>query len=426
MLSRGQVFALILFMSGCGFASAPDRNGAHRIRWTYQAPLEVYYGSPALSADESTVYFGTSSGIYGGLQEGYSFFALDTANGQRLWEYPLGAHMVRSSPAVAADGSIYFLVEGPSTPGLPGSNERLLHLSAQGDSLWAFPTNPGLLPSDVGQSCPAIGPDGTVYIAGDSLYAIQPDGTLKWARYWPLCSEEMRNAPVIGADGTVYFVYHNVPLTALDPADGHTLWKCPLGVNDHCLASPAIAADGTIYANTNQGLVYAVSSSGVLRWTFNIASAGFSGWLRSSPAVDVDGTIYFGLNDGSPSSAFFALNPDGTLKWVWEPSGLPSGVPSDHFDIYSSPAIGADGVIYFGQEFGRVYALAPDGSSLWMVETESAITWCSPALAGDGMLFIADLEGNCYGIQTDSAGLKTGAPWPKFRQNSRNTGRVTP
>jgi outer membrane protein assembly factor BamB len=241
-----------------------------------------------------------------------------------------------------------------------------------------------------------------------------------------LCSEEMRNAPVIGADGTVYFVYHNVPLTALDPADGHTLWKCPLGVNDHCLASPAIAADGTIYANTNQGLVYAVSSSGVLRWTFNIASAGFSGWLRSSPAVDVDGTIYFGLNDGSPSSAFFALNPDGTLKWVWEPSGLPSGVPSDHFDIYSSPAIGADGVIYFGQEFGRVYALAPDGSSLWMVETESAITWCSPALAGDGMLFIADLEGNCYGIQTDSAGLKTGAPWPKFRQNSRNTGRVTP
>jgi outer membrane protein assembly factor BamB len=425
MLSRGLVFALILFLSCCGFAPAPDWSGAHRIRWTYQAPLEVYYGSPALSADESTVYFGTSSGLYGGALEGYSFFALETSDGHRLWEYALGTRMVRSSPAVAADGSIYFLVQGSSTPGEPGSNERLYHLSAQGDSLWAYSTNPTLLWGDVGQSCPAIGPDGTVYIAGDSLYAIRSDGTLKWSRGWQL-DEAMRNSPVIGSDGTVYFVYHNVPLTALDPADGHTLWECQLGVNDHCLASPAISADGTIYANTNVGLVYAVSADGKLLWTFNIASAGFAGWLRSSPAVDADGTIYFGLNDGSPSSALFAVNPNGTLKWIFEPSGLPADVPPDHFDIYSSPAIGADGTIYFGQEFGRVYALASDGSFLWMVETESGITWCSPALSGDGRLFIADLEGNCYGIQTDSTGLKAEAPWPKFRRNAQNVGRVIP
>jgi len=423
---RGLVFALMLLTCGCDFAPVPDRRGTRPIRWTYQAPLGIYYGSPALSADGSTVYLGTSSGFYGGDREGYSFFALDTSDGHRLWEYPLGSRMVRSSPAVASDGSLYFLVEGPSTPGVPGSNEGLYHLSAQGDSLWYFPTNPDLLPADIGQSCPAIGPDGTVYIAGDGLYAIRPDGTLKWSRFWSSVWEAMRNSPVVGPDGTIYFVYHNVPLTALEPEDGSTIWELELGINDHCVASPAIAADGTIYANTNVGLVYAVSPAGVLRWTFNIASAGFTGWLRSSPAVDEDGTIYFGLNGGSPSSAFFALNPDRTLKWIFEPSGLPAGVPSDHFDIYSSPAIGSDGVIYFGQEFGRVYALAPDGSFLWMVETESGITWCSPALAGDGRLFIADLAGNCYAIQTESAGLKTTAPWPKFRHDARNTGRVSP
>ena len=227
----------------------------------------------------------------------------------------------------------------------------------------------------------------------------------------------------MGSDGTVYFVYHNIPLTALDPEDGSVIWSCPLGVNDHCLASPAIGADGTIYAATNQGILYAVSPAGSIRWEFDIASAGFRGFLRSSPAVDADGAIYFGINYGDPVSALFAINADGSLRWIFEPSDLPPDVPPDHFDIYSSPAIGSDGTIYFGQEFGRVYALNPaDGSIRWIVQTRSGITWSSPALAASGTLYISDLEGNCYAITTESRGLKASAPWAKFRANNRNTG----
>ena len=149
--------------------------------------------------------------------------------------------------------------------------------------------------------------------------------------------------------------------------------------------------------------------------------------MRSSPAVARDGSIYLGTNSGSPSSVFVALNPNGTLKWTFEPADLPPDVPSSHFDIYSSPTIGSDGTIYFGQEFGRVYALDPSsGAILWMVETQSGITWSSPALTGLGTLLITDLSGRLYAMETDSRGLDAQAPWPKFRHDNRNSGSMIP
>ena len=109
--------------------------------------------------------------------------------------------------------------------------------------------NPTKLTSEVGLSTPAIGSDGTIYVGGDKLYAIEQNGSLRWSfsGLWP---ESIRNAPVIGNDGTVYLVYHNIPLTALNPIDGSVKWSLSLGVDDHCFASPAIGTDGTIYVAT--------------------------------------------------------------------------------------------------------------------------------------------------------------------------------
>ncbi len=99
--------------------------------------------------------------------------------------------------------------------------------------------------------------------------------------------------------------------------------------------------------------------------------------------------------------------------------------PKDHFDIYSSPAIGSDGLIYFGQEFGRVYALkSSDGSMVSMDTTANGITWSSPAIDNKGVLFINDLSGRMYAIQTGSKGLDPLAQWPKFRYDNQNSGRT--
>ncbi|MDN5325305.1 MAG: hypothetical protein PWP02_1024, partial [Thermosipho sp. (in: thermotogales)] len=49
-------------------------------------------------------------------------------------------------------------------------------------------------------SSPAIGADGTIYVGSDDdyLYAINPDGSLKWKIYG------INNSPAIDSDGTIY------------------------------------------------------------------------------------------------------------------------------------------------------------------------------------------------------------------------------
>lgn len=416
------VFFIIISLS-CKKRNVQSEEGMPKI-WVSQLSSETYYCSPALSRDEKTVYIGTSAALSGIHKISQFFVAMDAETGNEIWRLQLGVNEVRSTPAISADSSIYFTVETRDSGTGDILGDELWHISQQGDILWKYNINPGKLTTQVGLSSPAIGSDGAIFVGGDKLYAIEPDGSLRWtfSGQWP---ESIRNAPSIGKDGTVYFVYHNVPLTALNPTDGSVKWSLSLGVDDHCFASPAIGTDGNIYVATQPGLLYAVSQYGQLLWTFDLSSVGFTGTIRSSPSIDANGSIYFGLNAGNPSSAFFSLNSDGTLKWIFEPADLPDDTPKDHFDIYSSPALGTDGLIYFGQEFGRVYALdSSDGSSVSMATTSTGITWSSPAIDKNGVLFISDIGGKVYALQTGSKGLDPLAQWPKYRYNNQNNGRT--
>jgi len=422
-----ELFIMFLFSTicipGCKKKEVPPEEALPKL-WVTQLPGETYYCSPALSIDEKTIYLGTSTALLGVHNTNHFFVALDTETGKEKWRLQLGVSEFRSAPAVSSENSIYFILEMRNPVNGMVQGDELWHISSEGDILWKYNINPGILTIEVGLSVPAIGTDGTIYAGGDKLYAIKQDGSLKWtfSGLWP---ESIRNAPAIGKDGTVYFVYHNVPLTALNPEDGSVKWSLTLGEDDHCFSSPAIGTDGNIYVATQPGIIYGVSHDGQLLWTFDIASEGFSGAFRSSPSVGSDGSIYLGLNTGNPSSAFFAINSDGTLKWLFSPGDLPDDVPKDHFDIYSSPAIGSDGLIYFGQEFGRVYALkASDGTLVSMATTSNAIIWSSPAIDKNGVLYINDLNGKVHAIQTGSKGLDPSAYWPKFRYDNQNGGRT--
>jgi hypothetical protein len=239
----------------------------------------------------------------------------------------------------------------------------------------------------------AIGKDGTIYIGAEySLYAMNPDGTLKWKFY---IGETIRTVAAIADNGITYWGtgYHGV--YALNP-DGTLLWNFPLKVTS---SSPVVGPDERIHFYANDNYVYTLKPDGALQWKLWNASN------FSSPTIGSDGTVYLGDN----SNKLFALNPDGTEKWKYtaQNSGYylvigfdntiyycsynnfialnSDGTPrwgSSASDYFRYPSIGADGTIYVGCG-NQLYAFAPaaitltssfDGKKL-SSGSQQTITW---------------------------------------------------
>ncbi len=390
-------------------------NGPSKLKWSYSTGRPIYYASPAIAAD-GTIYVTSGTPVavcavcfvWPTSTVNPAVFALNP-DGTLKWKYDTVLSMY--SPSLGSDGTVY--VQDAST---------LYAITPDGTLRWTYSLNTQF---DVGQTAPAIGADGTVYVGADQLYAINPDGTLKWKNKPGALNPYIRSSPAIAFDGTIYVGVTGATsaiLMAVNP-DGTTKWNHTIGLFQAIFSSPAIGADGTVYFGAETagalttGFVYALNPDGTHKWRYSTNNTS-----RSSPAIGSDGTIYIGTKSyvgtktaTSTNAEFLALNSDGTLKWKYS-------INVDAADIYCSPAIGSDGLIYFGAETGFLYALNPDGTLAWKYDTYSAINWTSPAIAGDGTLYIGDNDGNLSAINTGSLGLAN-SPWPKFRHDNKNTGR---
>ena len=116
---------------------------------------------------------------------------------------------------------------------------------------------------------------------------------------------------MIGQDGTIYALSISTSgsfLYAINPG-GTLKWQVDLG-NNISSSTPVIAFDGTLYFSMNYQDLYAINSSGEILWKFTALD------LNDSPNIGNDGTIYIGSDYG-----LYAINTDGTLKWLFETFG---------------------------------------------------------------------------------------------------------
>jgi outer membrane protein assembly factor BamB len=303
-------------------------------------------------------------------------------------------------------------------------------VASGGTQKWVYHDYPVFYPTNVGQRNPAVGADGTVYIAADGLHAVNPaTGERIWHFVHPVYPyRHCYASPVIGQDGTIYVVIEDT-LFAVKPS-GSRRWSFTVPHDwEMSFTSPAIDQNGVIYVGYEGKLdgaeysrVYAVNPNGTFRWQYAVEDGRY---VRASPAVGPDGRVYVATRSNTENfpAKLIALSPGGQKVWDY----VVERVHVTPDDIYSSPAIGADGLIYFGAETGYVYALNPDGTLNWKFQLQHGINWSSPALVGDGTLYLgawggANQNGCLYALKTTSQGYAA-APWPRFRHDNKNTGR---
>jgi outer membrane protein assembly factor BamB len=305
-------------------------------------------------------------------------------NGSEKWAYSIRSE-IKSSPALGADGTIYF-----------GGRDRKLHaVNSTGKAKWSFSTGGWV------DSSPAIGTNGVIYFGAwdKKFYALNPDGTKKWEFS---TGGPVDSSPAIAADGTIYVGSHDTKFYALNP-DGSKKWEFATG--GAVISSPAIGAGGVIYFSSVDGRLYALNPEGRERWHCWTGGVG-----ESSPIIDAQGNICLGVNN-----VFSVIKPDGTTNWSF-------GYPV----ITGSAIAAADGTVYFGgtvEGVGILYGWNPDGTPKSNNALGGAVTG-SPAMANDGTIYISSASGKFHALKADSGLAKS--PWPKFRGNASQTGRIAP
>lgn len=111
-------------------------------------------------------------------------------------------------------------------------------------------------------------------------------------------------------------------------------------------SSPAVADDGSVYATSQSSTLYKFSANGDLVWEKVINNVEGSN-TQGTPSIDADGTVFIGTGTKNGSAKVYALNPDGTEKWVFTDFWCaPTQTLSPSFN---SPIVGiGENNVYFG------------------------------------------------------------------------------
>lgn len=347
-----------------------------RVLWAYPSDSIC----PAID-QEGDILIGTRDGLVS-----------INSDGVEKWHLKIGS--IRYSPVIGDDETIYVVL----------ADTLICAIDSERIEKWRFVAD-GYI-----RHPPAVGNDGSLFFGSSAgkLYALNHDGSLKWIVHESYWTWSIQSPPVIGQDGTIYLA--NNVLYAIS-VDGEILWSYGVNIKS---GSPAIDTDGTIYVSSHNYLL-AINPDGTLKWDYLLVSCANAG-----PVIGPEGNVYLVVEDANGISFLYAWDRSGEILWMF---------PTDD-GSHSTPAVGADGVIYFGtgdpwtdwETYWRgssVYAVNAEGIQQWRIEAGYPVMSC-PAIGPDGAVYISTDRG-LLAISSSSQGLANSS-WPKYRGNARNTG----
>ena len=211
--------------------------------------------------------------------------------------------------------------------------------------------------------------------------------SLRWTR---VLTGGLAASPAVAADGTLY-VGRQGGVEAVFPADGGTRWTYVPADSDagQFLSAPILAADGTLRVFDLIGATYASLDLATGSPVAPVRVVALAGATRGSPTIVGGGTVYYSSNTGE----LVALESNGILKWQ---------VPRVT-DDFIGPTVAADGTVLVGGNNG-VTAFYPDGGPRWSTATTDAGGAGTVAVAPDGTLRIAaEGDGDLVFLRSDGA-----------------------
>lgn len=319
---------------------------------------------------------------------------------RRLWEFSTGAN-IPGSPVLGGDGRIRV-----------HSGDGLLHcLSETGEPAW-----PSLkLGEPLGWAAPVTDEEGATWICNysgglikvDARGQRQGDVFFRTRQRFDSTGFVYRETLFIGAeDGFVYAI-------SLDGRRGKNLWD-PLtdqGKTDWFINSaPAMTSDRVIVVAGRDEYLHAFNLDGDQLWKLHLR-----GQMLASPVVAPGGDIYVGvsLERRGASSWGKLICVDGQShqeRWEYRADG----------PIESTPVLGDDGVVYFGDNKGFIHGVGADGAMLWKTQVGAAVRSAGTIPQDNRLVFGLD-NGTLVALNCSSTSLPEKG-WPKYMRSANQSG----
>ena len=281
------------------------------------------YVTPTIDSLFNRIYVGVSN---------KNFFAIDYKTGKVVWNL-IGDAPVNASAVITGDRKLVFTSQAGTLYGFDIRTNV-----AQTAAKWS--TNFG----EVVTKSPAVDANNNLIFGTESgkvlKVKLNDDGTV--ARTWSVnINAIIQSSPVIDGDGFIYIGNTAGDFYKLNPDNGAVIWKYATGAA--IKSTPTISEFGNIYISNTNGVVTALTTGKILKWTYQADGP------ISANMLYISNMLYIGTEKGK----LLAIYDNPVTNTV--NTGLSINVEKSRFKNYSYGSLASSSPLNLDEKYGYYY-----------------------------------------------------------------------